>query len=149
MRLKYLLIIPLIGIAFIQGQAKTSVETADMTELSRLEKVWNDAHLKGDAEALDRLWSDDLIVTVTNMPVMTKAQSLSFLRSGRMKFQRYETSDIRIRVYGDSAVVSGRLQRTRTIEGKQINDNWQFTKMYVRQDGRWQVVAFHSSTIDS
>jgi ketosteroid isomerase-like protein len=116
-------------------------------ELSRLEIVWNSAHIRGDAEALDRLWSDDLVVTVTNMPVMTKPDAIGFLRSGRMRFQRYETSDIRIRLYGDAAVVTGRLERTRTINGREIDDNWRFTKMYVREAGRWKVVAWHASTI--
>jgi hypothetical protein len=120
-------------------------ETADLKELARLETVWNEAHLQGNAESLDRLWADDLIVTVTNMSTMNKSESLGFLRSGRMKFQRYETSDIRIRTYGDAAVVTGRLVRTRDMSGRSIEDNWRFTKTYVKQAGRWQVVAFHSS----
>lgn len=146
--LKCCILIPMIVTAFIQQNTNKSPETADTQELSRLEKVWNDAHINGNAGALDRLWADDLIITVTNMPVMTKSQALGFLRSGRMKFQRYETSDIRIRVYGDAAVVSGRLQRSRNIDGRNVDDSWQFTKMYVRQEGRWQVVAFHSSTVE-
>lgn len=129
------------------GKSREPADTADTMELSRLEIVWNSAHIRGDAEALDRLWSDDLVVTVTNMPVMTKPDAIGFLRSGRMRFQRYETSDIRIRLYGDAAVVTGRLERTRTINGREIDDNWRFTKMYVREAGRWKVVAWHASTI--
>jgi hypothetical protein len=146
--LKYWLVISLITAILIQGNTNKPKESADSLEFSRLEKVWNEAHLNNDAEALEKLWADDLIITVTNMPVMTKSQALSFLRSGRMKFQRYETSDIHVRVYDNSAVVSGKLQRTRNVDDQKIEDNWQFTKMYVRQQGRWQVVAFHSSTIE-
>jgi ketosteroid isomerase-like protein len=62
-----------------------------------------------------------------------------------MKFQRYETSDLKVRVYGDAAVVTGKLERTRTINGQQQNDHWRFTKMYIRQGGQWRVVAFHAS----
>ena len=46
---------------------------------------------------------DDLEVAVPKMPVMKKADVLEFARSGRMKFSRYETSDVRVRVYGDAA----------------------------------------------
>ena len=79
------------------------------------------------------------------MPVMTKAEVLDFARSGRMKFLSYVTSDLHIRVYGDSAVVTGRLQRARVLNGKKIADDWRFTKVYVRQEQKWRVVAFHAS----
>ncbi|HKQ60271.1 MAG TPA: nuclear transport factor 2 family protein [Candidatus Polarisedimenticolaceae bacterium] len=118
---------------------------APTTELSRLEETWNDAHVRGDAEVLDRLWADDIVITVPGMPVMTKAGVIGIFRTGRMKFQRYETSDLRVKVYGEAAVVTGRLQRTRTMEDRAVNDDWRFTKVYVRADGRWQVVAWHAS----
>ena len=137
----------IVATTLIQDPANKSRESNDTMELSRLESVWNDAHIRGDADALDRLWGDDLVVTVTNMPVMTKPEAIGFLRSGRMKFQRYETSDIRIRVYADAAVVTGRLQRTRTINGRDVDDNWRFTKVYIRRQGKWQVVAWHASAL--
>jgi ketosteroid isomerase-like protein len=125
--------------------AVPSRESADVAELTRLETVWNEAHLHGDAETLDRLWADDLVITVPNMPVMAKADVLGMWRSGRVKIQRYETSDTRIRVYGDAAVVTGRVKRTRDFNGRTVDDDWRFTKVYVRRAGGWQVVAFHAS----
>jgi uncharacterized protein DUF4440 len=97
---------------------------ADLAELERLETVWNEAHKRGDADALDGLWADDLEVAVPRMAVMTRADALSFARSGRMKFLRYRTSDIRVRVYENAAVVTGRLQRTRAMNGREISDDW-------------------------
>ena len=120
-------------------------DAPDIKELMRLASVWNEAHEKGDATALERVWAEDIEVTVPRMPVMSRADALTFARSGRMKFQRYETSDLKVRVYGDAAVVSGRLQRTRTLDGKRIDDDWRFTKVYVRREQRWQVVAFQAS----
>ena len=117
----------------------------DVNELLRLETVWNHAQQTGDAAALDALWDDDLQVAVPKMPVMSKAEVLAFARSGRMKFQRYQTSEVKVRIYGDAAVVTGRLNRTRTMAGKTLEDNWRFTKVYVRREGKWKVVAFHSS----
>jgi ketosteroid isomerase-like protein len=121
-------------------------DSNDVKELTRLETVWNQAYVHGDAAALEALCSDDLIATMTDMQVLNKAQSLGILRSGRVKFQRYETSDLRIRVYGNAAVVTGRLQRTRLTGAGEANDSWRFTKVYVRHDNKWQVVAWHAST---
>ena len=126
-------------------QSPGARERADIQALSRLETMWNDAHLGGDAEVLDRLWADDLTVAVPAMPVFTKKESIGIWRTGRMKFDRYETSDLSIRPYGDAAVVTGRLKRTRTVSGRTVDDDWRFTKVYVRRGGVWQVVAFHAS----
>ena len=130
----------LLVLAFAQ-----TAKDADIQQLQRLEQVWNQAHVNGDADALDKLWADDLEVDVPRMAVMSKTDALSFARSGRMKFLHYETSDIRVRVYGDTAVVSGRLQRTRSMNGKDISDDWRFTKVYVKQAEQWRVVSFHAS----
>jgi hypothetical protein len=136
----------IISISCLTAFANRSRQSDDAAELSRLESVWNDAYTHGNVEPLEQLLADDLIVTMTDMAVMNKAQSIGLLRSGHLKFPRYETSDIRIRVYNDAAIVTGRLQRTRTVNGNNVDDDWRFTKVYVRRSGRWQVVAWHAST---
>ena len=117
----------------------------DVRDLERLETVWNQAHEQGDAAALEKLWADDLEVAVPRMTVLKKAEAVTFARSGRMKFSRYASSDIHVRVYGDAAVVTGRLQRTRSMNGRDTLDDWRFTKVYIRQEGNWHVVSFHAS----
>ena len=124
--------------------SQSSVES-DTSELQRLEQIWNESHERGDADALEALWADDMEVAVPKMAVMQKADVLRFARSGRMKFLHYQTSDIRIRLYDNAAVVTGRLQRTRSMNGQEISDDWRFTKTYVRQAGHWRVVSFHAS----
>jgi hypothetical protein len=126
------------------SSAQTNHE-GDVHELERLETVWNEAHEHGDADVLEKLWADDMEVAVPKMPVLTKADAVKFARSGRMKFLSYKTSDIRVRVYDNAAVVTGRLQRTRSMNGQELSDDWRFTKAYVREAGQWRVVSFHAS----
>ena len=132
-------------LVLVQGSEPARGESADTAELARLEETWSQAHLRGDAEALEQLWAEDLVVVVPRMRVFTRGDALEMARSGRMRFERYETSDLRVRVYGDAGVVTGRLRRSRTLGAKVVEDDWQFTKVYVRRDGRWKVVAFHAS----
>ena len=143
---EYVIAFWLIAAPLMQAPSTQQGDAPDSTEVKRLESVWNEAHVRGDADAVDRLCADELLVTVPGMRVMTKSDSIGVLRSGRMKFDRYETSDVRVRLYGDAAVVTGRLQRTRTINGKSMDDDWRFTKTYVKRSGQWQVVGFHAST---
>jgi ketosteroid isomerase-like protein len=114
-------------------------------KLLDLEKQWNDAQLSGDVDRLKQLWADELVVTVQEMPVMDKAMSVRIVQSGRVEYKRYETYEVKINIFGDAAVVTGRLMRVREKQGKDIEDNWRFTKVYVQRDGKWQVVAWHGS----
>jgi ketosteroid isomerase-like protein len=112
-----------LALATTLKQFAQSARDGDTHELERLERVWNEAHELGDADALQRLWADDLEVDVPRMPVMTKTDVVAVARAGRMKFLRYSTSNLRIRLYGDTAVVTGRLQRARAMNGKQISED--------------------------
>jgi len=116
---------------------------SDTRGLERLETVWNEAHEHGYADALDALWVDDMEIAVPKMPVMSKADALKFARSGRMKFLHYQTFTSVSTVM--PLVVTGRLQRTRSMNGQDISDDWRFTKSYVRQAGQWRVVAIRTS----
>jgi uncharacterized protein (TIGR02246 family) len=136
----------LLAIAPMQGQAAAQSE-ADVATLTRLERVWNDAHQRGDAKALADLFADDLEIIVPGMRAMTKADGLGVFASGRMKFDHYETSDTNVRVYDTTAVVTGRMHRARTMGDRTMDDDWRFTKVYVRRAGRWQVVSFHASNV--
>lgn len=119
----------------------------DSAELVRLESVWNDAHLHGDTVALKSLWSDVIVVIVPEMPVFSKQDMLAFWRSGRSSITRYETSNLHVRRYGDAAVVEGRMKRTRDFNGRVVDDDWRFTKAYVKRSGRWQVASYHASIV--
>jgi ketosteroid isomerase-like protein len=67
------------------AQSPRDRSTADIT---RLEQLWDEAHQRGDAQTLEKLWADDLAVAVPRMPPMSKSESLAFARSGRMTFQQ-------------------------------------------------------------
>jgi ketosteroid isomerase-like protein len=123
-----------------------SASPAETEELVRLERVWNQAHEKGDVKPIEGLWADDIEIAVPKMKVMTRSEALDVFRSGRMTVDRYETSDIKIRVYGDAAVVTGRLERARSLLGVTTADEWRFIKIYSRrQSDQWRVVAFYAS----
>jgi ketosteroid isomerase-like protein len=135
----------LLALTLVQAPAGDARGVAAQSTLEELESEWNAAHVRGDAAVLDRLFADDVVVMVPGMRVMTKADAVGMFTSGRMKFDRYETSETKLRVYDEMAIVTGRLKRTRVVAGATANDDWRFTKVYVRRADRWQVVSFHAS----
>jgi ketosteroid isomerase-like protein len=145
MYLKYCAVVCVLLIASMQSSFAQQ-NSVDIQELTRLEKVWNEAYVRSDADALDRLCAEDLVVTMTDMQVLNKQKAIGIVRSGKVEFRRYETSELSIHMYDNAAVVTGRLQRTRIAQGREVNDEWRFTKVYVRSAKGWQVVAWHAST---
>ena len=113
-------------------------------QLAALEAAWNKAHRGSDAAALDRLWSDDIVIFVPRMAPMGKAQALAMHKDGAMTFSRFETSDLQSRVTGDLAVVTGRLQRTRTFKGAVASEDWLFRKVYRADASGWRVISYHA-----
>ena len=113
--------------------------------ITQLEVAWNEAHLRGDADALDRLWAPSLSVVVPGMPLFKKPELLAMWRSMKVVFSDYSTSDVVIQVYGTTAVVTGRLRRSRDFGGRVATEDWLFTKTYAQVDAQWQVVAYHAS----
>jgi uncharacterized protein (TIGR02246 family) len=122
-------------------------EEAKSSTIDRLERAWRDAHLSGDRARLDPLLATDVLFIFPEMAPMGKADFLSALRSSDSRFIRYDTREIDIRDFGDTVVVFGHVQRTRVTAGARAQDNWRFTKVYVRRNDRWQVVNFHASEI--
>ncbi|HZE88374.1 MAG TPA: nuclear transport factor 2 family protein [Verrucomicrobiae bacterium] len=143
-------IVPVI-LSVLSLVAATAPRAADdgatRDEIAKLEAAWNDAHLQGDADTLTRLLADDIVILVPGMAPIDKAGALGVLKAGHMKFSRYETSETLTRAYGDAAVVTGRLQRTRTMGDRTMNDDLRFTKVWVRRAGQWQAVSFQATAI--
>ena len=135
--------IPILVAAMLQ--ANPAQDVVDVAALTALESVWNQAHIRGDVQALDRLWAPDLVVVVPKMKPMSRAEAMKMTLSAGAWFDSYDSSDLRVRVYGDTGLVTGRLVRTRKMTGVSVEDVWLFTKVYVRAAGERKVVAFHTS----
>jgi ketosteroid isomerase-like protein len=116
-------------------------------ELLQLETGWANANVKADVAFLDRILAEDCIFTDPEGVVWTKAQSLEHLKSGEQVITFMVSDDMKVRVYGDAAVVTGRNTAKGTFKGKDVSGQEQWTDTWIKRDGRWQCVATHWSRI--
>jgi len=125
----------------------TQTESAEQ-ELIRLENNWNDAIVKHDWAFFDRILAEDYISTNFDGSVGTKADFLEFLKSGESGMASSIVNDTKVRIYGDAAVVTGRLTTVRELyQGKDLSGRYRFTDTWVKRAGQWQCVAEHVSRI--
>jgi uncharacterized protein (TIGR02246 family) len=105
------------------------------------------AQIHADAAALDRIYADDFIGVGPSGTVRTKPQVISDFTSGNLKFQSITTDDVQVRVYGDTAVETGRSTMNGQDKGKAVPRDNRFTRVWVKQQGRWRLVANHYSLL--
>jgi uncharacterized protein (TIGR02246 family) len=115
-------------------------------ELRALEDQWNDARAHADVAALDRLLADGWTVVHGDGTMNTKGEYLADLKSGARKFDGgVVVRDFAVRVYGDTAIAAGLSESKVTINGKPQGGSLRFTRVYVKRDGRWVMIATHAT----
>ena len=105
--------------------------------------------VKGDVAALEKVTSDDYTLINMNGQMSDKSQMISNFRSGQTKLTSDEVSDMKVRVYGDTAVVTGKADIKGTLGGKDATGQIMFTRVYVKKEGRWQSVAFQQTRVSN
>jgi ketosteroid isomerase-like protein len=116
-------------------------------EIKKLEEERNQAILKSDFAAIDRMTSEDYTFVTLRGEMRTKAETVSGFKSGSFKYQSREISDLKVRVYGNAAVVTGRSIQKGTENGKDYSGEYWFTRVYTKQNGRWVTVALQTTPI--
>jgi len=144
--MKLLFVIGLIATAAASisvAQVKNASGKAER-EIRQVEEKRREALLRGDTTTLDQIFADEYIVTNQSGGVRTKTQMISDLRSGALKFESADEDDVVVRVYGNTAVITGRA--TSKHEGRD-STQVRFTRVYVKRMGRWQAVTYQVTRI--
>ena len=118
-----------------------------MDELIALENRRFEAMTKQDAQALDEILADDLIYTHSSARVETKTEFISSLTSGRTRYKSVEPDDVKVRQYGDTAVITGHAWIHVNSNGRDNKFQVRFTDVYAKRDDVWRMVAWQSTKL--
>lgn len=119
----------------------------DIDAILALESRRAQALVDADATTLDALTAPDYTHVETGGGVRDKAGFLAILSRPGLRFSRWVIEENHVRVYGDTAVVTGRYHNTvATPAGEQPPKHARHIRVWVRRDGRWQNVA-HQATL--
>lgn len=112
-------------------------------ELLKLQREWLDAYQKHDAAALERIEADDFTLTEGDGKVTTKAEDVASLRNAKppQPDDAFAVEDVQVRLYGDTAVLIGRVIIRYRNRGQMVSEQYRYTDTYLKRRGRWQVVA--------
>ena len=116
-------------------------------QIKKMETDRAAAVVKGDLAYLDKQTSEDYTLINMNGQVSDKAQMIGAFKSGQSKLTVDEVSDMKVRVYGDTAVVTGKLTVKGLMGGKDVSGQGMFTRVYVKKAGQWTSVALQQTRI--
>jgi ketosteroid isomerase-like protein len=145
--------IRLLGLTFVAGLLTgcLSLESGPKSDavitLKQLDHERIQAQIGADGLALDRLYAEDFVGVGPSGTVRTKPQVLADFTSGNLRFQSITTDEVQWRIYGDTAVETGRSTMNGQDRGKAVPRDNRFTRVWIKRQGRWQLVANHYSLL--
>lgn len=122
---------------------------ADDAAVREVLRQWDEAFERRDLEALGRILADDFTLTNAAGQVIDRNQYLvSIVKAPDMLQAGGGSEDVRVRVVGETAVVTGRSPVKGRPGGRAlvVPGQYRFTDVYVKRDGRWQAIASHSTS---
>jgi hypothetical protein len=127
--------------AAISGQGGSAAEQAVL----KAEKDRFAAMTKGDTAALEKLLAAELSYTHSNAAVQDKAAFINDIKTGTIKYLTIEPSDMKARVFGTTAIVTGSATVHVIQNGNDLNIKIRYTNTHINRGGTWQMVAWQST----
>ena len=125
-----------------------SADEAPQAAVSRHEAQRFQAQQAADVQALDHLLAPDLSYAHSSGKVDTKASFIEGIRAGTLRYVTIAPAeDVDVRIYDNTAVVTGHLHLTVVISGQEVKLHLRYTDVWVRRSGSWQMVAWHSTRL--
>jgi len=120
--------------------AQSAVDAAKAAEAKRF-----DVTVKGDYKALDDLLADDLIYVHSNGKMDNEKTFLEGLTSGRSKYKKIESVEMKARQVGELVLIDGRVNVTVETNGQSNDLDLTYLDVWAKRAGKWQMVSWHSA----
>lgn len=127
------------------GLAAQGKEKSDAATIRALELKWTESYKQRSIDILSSLLNEDFVITVEDGNTYSKAGYISHSADPATHVHVAELSDLKVRIHGDTAVVTGAYHEKGDSNGKPYEYRDRLTDVWMKSGGRWQVVASHYS----
>jgi len=122
-----------------------SAEEATIREIVEMERQAREASIRRDADFSQRTLAEDYVAITPLGQVTTKQDTVSARKSGQLRYDTINVSDMVVRVYGDTAVVTARADVKGHQLGEDFSGPYRYTRIWVRRTGHWQAVSYQAT----
>jgi ketosteroid isomerase-like protein len=127
----------------------SEVRAGGVEELVAAAREWDRAMVANDPVAIGRYMAEDWIIVGSDGSTNNKAGFLELVRSGVLTHDVMESHDLDVRIYGDTAVMTGRGVSGGAFNGQRFHELERVSCVFVRQDGTWRCVLTHLSRLSA
>jgi ketosteroid isomerase-like protein len=127
------------------GLAHAAPPAALVAQLKAQADAWDQAIVRKDRAAIEGNMADDFRQIDGRGNVETKSSFVDGLMSPELVIDPYTVEDFEVRVYGDTALLSGRTRMTGKYEGQAFKSHYRYIDIYVKRGGAWKIVSVQIS----
>jgi len=120
-------------------------EQSDAATVRALEMKWTASYKERNIDILSSLLADDFVITIEDGSVYSKTGYISHSADPSVHVQVAELSDLKVRLHGVTAVVTGAYHERGESNGKPYEYHDRFTDVWIKSAGKWQVISSHYS----
>jgi ketosteroid isomerase-like protein len=120
-------------------------DKSDAATVRALELKWTQSYKERSIDILSSLLADEFMITIEDGTVYSKAGYISHSADATVHVEVAELSDLKVRVRGDTAIVTGAYHERGESNGKRYEYHDRLTDVWMKISGKWQVVASHYS----
>jgi ketosteroid isomerase-like protein len=106
-----------------------------------LEKKWTDAYKLRNITLMTSMLAEDFVITVEDGNMYGKMGYMSHTADTSTQVDVAEESDLKVRIHGNVAVVTGAYHETGTFKGKHYEYHDRLTDVWMKIDGQWRLLA--------
>src|SRR6266566_6797059 len=129
----------------LQANSGAPQDQDSVRQIQELERQAKDASVHRDAAFAERMLADDYIAITPLGQVITKGHTIAARRSGQLRYDSIDISDMVIRVYGNTAVVTARAEVRGKDLGEEFSGPYRYTRVWIRRSGHWQTVSYQAT----
>jgi hypothetical protein len=136
----------LCGVNVVHAETKAPVR-GDAAKIEQLERERQDAFVRGDIATLDRSTASDYTTINGSGKMSTKPEMMQNLRQGKTKVLSVDLQNMKVRIYGNTAVLTGEYRDVNIREGVHRTTHALFTRIFVKSHGQWEAVAYQQTPV--
>ena len=119
------------------GPASSSDEQA----LKKIEDQWAEAYIKRDSSFAERMTTADFSIVGPDGNSATRAEYVKDMASGPTIFSEFKMEEVKVRTYGDTAVVVGIANVKAKSGNEDLSGRYSYTDVFVKENGEWKLAA--------
>ena len=125
----------------------TDKNTKLVSELTKFEKEWSDAEVRGDRSALDAILTDGFVGVGPLGFVLTRAEWLDRHASGDLNYRSIDVDEIEVHPYGDAVLVTSVQSQDGSYQSHDIKGSFRTSQLMVRAGAHWRLASIQHSPI--